>query len=733
MGVFNPLCISPNLDRVAKSPRSVSRVPSPRGRRRRTPATFCDAVNLGGEEARIHARSRFIFGFVRMRRQLERTRVGCESPSPRLARVRVGLISQQSEQRMPSLEWQTISSLPADGWRAFLEGLRQRNPDMAQNLQKHEPLLDTLDAARDENGNWIARARLPDGERLLVPSDRLKERCKAQSSALRAAVQKGAKLVVISGLGIGHLCHDVEQFLGGTTGFLIVEDDPVRVLVASTLYDLSSLVQSRNVLWAVGEDVQERMLRLCRENCVFLLPFDRIEYVLGAMPLEAGEAQHYSALVAYLPKLLEPELSAFDRSVEGFISTSSKPPESPGLVWGYHHPRAFIHLPLLQSLLRGFEAHGWRTQCDLAGDDFASSLRLASSVVHAVPDLYLFLNGPSRAYLMDVGLSGSAEREIARPRISWIVDDLSLSGAPELQQGYTIRDHVFCIDRTYLDSFAGCGARTVSHLPGAPSVAGRGTCQPKWAAPVSFVGNVHDMTPYLERFSGTAKEWVRTIARHKQQSRMTPFPQLIAAESPSESVRGEVQDAAEEFHSTTAKAIGDRDQVLAYFLYVVSNYFYRRNVVLGLLPLGLRVFGPESWLTILPPDYRDRYGGFVSPEDAADAYVSADLSLSLHSFQCPTCLNPRDYDIIMAGGCLLADWVEDFDRGFFVPNSEVALFRSEEEAVETARDLLDDPDRREAMKSAARERLLREHTMQHRVERILEALNSPDSSTSSDN
>ena len=208
---------------------------------------------------------------------------------------------------MPPLDWKPISSLPSQRRRIFLDELGKRDPAAVQYLKRHEPLLEALDAACDENGHWAARATLPDGKRMLVPTDRLQERCEAQAGALKKAVQGGAKLVVISGIGVGYLCQTLEPYLAGKTGFLIVEDDPLRVLVASTLYELNLPAQSLNVLWAIGEDVQEKMLRRSRDDCLFLLPLDRIEYVLGAMATAAQEAEHYSGLVGGLPEVLEPE------------------------------------------------------------------------------------------------------------------------------------------------------------------------------------------------------------------------------------------------------------------------------------------------------------------------------------------------------------------------------------------------------------------------------------------
>jgi len=56
--VVTPLCISPNLEGVAKSPKLASEVPSPRGRR--TPATFCDAVKPGEGRVRLTHKDHFL-------------------------------------------------------------------------------------------------------------------------------------------------------------------------------------------------------------------------------------------------------------------------------------------------------------------------------------------------------------------------------------------------------------------------------------------------------------------------------------------------------------------------------------------------------------------------------------------------------------------------------------------------------------------------------------------------
>ncbi|MFH1743914.1 MAG: glycosyltransferase [bacterium] len=626
---------------------------------------------------------------------------------------------------MNDLDWRPLRSFSDTGRCSFISVLAARFPHQF-DLTNVESQLDSIYIAGSLQDGFLARERDSHGERMLIPPDHLTERRAAQAGALRKAVEEGAKLVILAGVGIGDIGDEIRTLLGEypNVGFLVVEQEPVRVLLAATLFDLLPLAESENVLWAVGTDAAEQMVRLCRDNYLYLIPQDRIAFLLGTIPADATEAEKYTASVASLPGLLEPDRAAFDRLVAQFTSGFGEAFTPQGLVWSYHSPRAYIHLPLLQALLRGFEERGWRTHCELAGDDFASSLRLSASIIQSVPDMYLFLNGPSAAFLTDSGIAPGAEREIGRPRIIWIVDDLSVSAPVELRTGYSFRDYVFCADKTYVDSLSHCGAKKVTFLPAAAAVSGAGNFREEWSAPISYVGSIQNMEKYMDRLSAKAKEWLRHVASRKEKDRTVSFREIIESEKPSQSIHDEVRNAAEAYHATTPKELNNPQQILEFFLYVVATYMQRKHTVELLLPLGLRVFGPESWLDVLPAKCRNRYGGFVPFENVADAYASAALSLNLHSYQCPTCLNSRDFDVIMAGGCLVGDWVEDFNGGFFTPGAEVALFRSDDELVETVRSLLSDRQRREIMKSASRTRLLREHTYAHRVDAVLSVVGS---------
>ena len=110
----------------------------------------------------------------------------------------------------------------------------------------------------------------------------------------------------------------------------------------------------------------------------------------------------------------------------------------------------------------------------------------------------------------------------------------------------------------------------------------------------------------------------------------------------------------------------------------------------------------------------------LAHEQLADAYASARLCLNIHSLQCPTCLNSRDFDVLTAKGCLVSDEVEDLHAGLLEPGLDCATFQSAEELQETVRDLLSNAEKREAMREQGHQTCREKHTPAHRAGIILD-------------
>ncbi len=79
----------------------------------------------------------------------------------------------------------------------------------------------------------------------------------------------------------------------------------------------------------------------------------------------------------------------------------------------------------------------------------------------------------------------------------------------------------------------------------------------------------------------------------------------------------------------------------------------------------------------------------------------------------------RPFELAAMGCCIVSNPHDGLET-WLEPESEVLVVHSAEEAIETYRALLDDEARRKVMGTAARERVLRDHTHRHRVRAILE-------------
>jgi spore maturation protein CgeB len=81
----------------------------------------------------------------------------------------------------------------------------------------------------------------------------------------------------------------------------------------------------------------------------------------------------------------------------------------------------------------------------------------------------------------------------------------------------------------------------------------------------------------------------------------------------------------------------------------------------------------------------------------------------------------RPFELASAGAAIVANPYAGIER-WFEPGSELLVVSDEAQAVETYRELLDDPAQAEAMGRRARERVLDEHTYRHRARQLLDLL-----------
>ena len=375
-----------------------------------------------------------------------------------------------------------------------------------------------------------------------------------------------------------------------------------------------------------------------------------------------------------------------------------------------------IHLEILRTLVEEYRQEGievtFRHELPFRQ---AISCRLRESYAETDPDCVFFLNTFPNGFLEWIFQSTEVETCCPIPRVVWMTDDFAY--APGSDRGFSNRDIVFCVDETYLPRAEGLGAGEAYFLPTATSLPGPGDYSPEYDHPIVFVGSVTDLRSELSNLRPAAKAWLQqsasAVIQHVRPESITILDEANQAN---------VVAVAESICMRMGKQHLTGDQALAYALYVIGNTYKRVWLVRELIPLGIAVYGNADWKTLLESEERHAYRGPAPYEEVAHIYASAKICLNIHSLQCPTCLNPRDFDVPMAGGFLLSDWVPDVEKDYLVDEKEAVFYKSTPRLKELANHYLNNDQPRREIATAGRERVLRDHRYRNRAQKSLELL-----------
>jgi hypothetical protein len=147
--------------------------------------------------------------------------------------------------------------------------------------------------------------------------------------------------------------------------------------------------------------------------------------------------------------------------------------------------------------------------------------------------------------------------------------------------------------------------------------------------------------------------------------------------------------------------------------FVGSAHGNRKPFIDYLLKGGIKVetFG-KGWLN-----------GFVPNEKVPEIFSSSRIILNFGDiaytdYQCGKC---RDFEIPMSGGLMLTSHNEHLSK-YFKLDEEVFTFRNREECLNQIHRLLADETLCERARKTSRERALREHTWEHRIQLLLQTL-----------
>lgn len=161
---------------------------------------------------------------------------------------------------------------------------------------------------------------------------------------------------------------------------------------------------------------------------------------------------------------------------------------------------------------------------------------------------------------------------------------------------------------------------------------------------------------------------------------------------------------------------------LAYETYItwLATCLYRRECIARTLPYNPLIVGDKGWTELYKNFSGWRYHRELGYYDDLPAfYPASEINFNCTSRQMKGAVNQRVFDVPCCGAFLLTDRREGIEE-LFEPGTEVVCYETMDQIPELIERYLADPAARQRVAEAARTRILREHTYDHRMVRLME-------------
>lgn len=327
---------------------------------------------------------------------------------------------------------------------------------------------------------------------------------------------------------------------------------------------------------------------------------------------------------------------------------------------------------------------------------------LFEALVTFKPDFILTANLAG----MDVdGVLARFYADLEIPHATWFVDEprTIVMGKHTFASPYAV---AFTWERAYVDYLKRAGFAAVEYLPLAADLAYFDAAPAsEWRLGTTFVGS--SMTDFAAHEFERLREWPALEA-------------AVRAALDSGAVTHErfgqgIESIIDESILQSVDEHGRRQAELVCFIEGTRRLRY--TTVAALAQDGLDVYGDDGW----------RAAGIASQPSVDYAaslpalYRSSRVNFNITSIQMPTAVNQRVFDCPAAGGFLLTDAQPDLEMLFDAPR-ETARFTGLDDARDLIRYYTEHDTERIAITRRARERILQEHTYEHRLRTITERL-----------
>jgi len=315
------------------------------------------------------------------------------------------------------------------------------------------------------------------------------------------------------------------------------------------------------------------------------------------------------------------------------------------------------------------------------------------------------------------GILASLLNQFDVPLASWFVDNPHLIlGAYQNLHG--ARTALFTWDNDTVESLENLGFKNVFYLPlGADPcrlVPHRSEPVEEWRSDISFVGNSM-LTKTLKRLqvsmpSQRLVEGGLMVAKAFGETDEPCAGRFLKRKFP------ELRDEFEALQTI------ERKQAFETFITWQSTLMYRLDCVLRILDFNPLIVGDEGWNELL----KDRAGWRYHSElyyydDLPDFYPLSKINFNCTSLQMKGAVNQRVFDVPCCGAFLLTDYRRQMED-LFEPGSEIVFYNHPDQIPGLIELYIDAPEKRKAIAEAAHKRVLAEHTYDHRMTTLIEAM-----------
>ncbi|MEW6237759.1 MAG: glycosyltransferase [Candidatus Omnitrophota bacterium] len=504
------------------------------------------------------------------------------------------------------------------------------------------------------------------------------------------------------------------------SAFILFEPQWDAIRRAFFVRDCRETILSPQVFWILGEEWRKDFASLIRSQGLFHFPPSHFLFCPAA-PQE-NPLLTIQEVQSLLKETILREQACFSEAKRVYLQEGKKPSSALPRIWAHVESSASIYRNITRSILDAFSDLGCEVYCSEFRRGWGSSEKTMTELIRFAPDLCLFLSGPSSCVFESLGIASAIHQHIPARRLTWFLDHPHYFPQSFIRLHECARDEAAVCDRSFLSCFSSCAPRSLFHLPVAASIRRRGQYKEEFAFPIVYVGSIIHTDIYLQPLSAKARKLLESLLSLKKSQPASIFAPPINGQA-NASAWNELTQCACAFNAERMKKQFPSPQLsLDYFLYVLATHRARLAAVKALLPLGLHLFGPDDWIPLLGDEYKHRLHGLIDSERLPDCYASARINLNLHSLQCPTCLNARDFDVPRAKGFLLTDWVEDMEKGFLRDGVHCSVFKDAEDLLEKAEYYLAHDDERRQLAETGCEWVEARHMLDNRAREWLKIL-----------